>query len=104
MKVYRVGEWSGGSYTASEIVEYEIRELGNSLNIEPSTVNVLARHKVAGKDLLWVCLTREAVARYARYGEVIELEIPNDSMIIGWDDDGGYLVWLGINKWLGPDD
>jgi len=83
--------------TVRDIVNFEQEHLGNAIHITPELLN--AYGDLSARSAVWVTGCREDALRYAYdeegqvwIGEVIEFEIPIGSIIIGCDDEGGYLV------------
>lgn len=78
--------------TAFDIVMYEKKELGNSVQFKHLTKNdLLELKKYSGNSIVWVTKNKRDAGRYKDYGEMHEVTFVNPK-IIAEDGDGGYLV------------
>jgi len=92
-------QWSGPAYrqgpssvpsdvSAADVLRYEIKELGNSINFDMGRIGEL--EAIPGNRLVWVTKTPEDAERYGSNPESINL--PRGSETIATDQEGGYLV------------
>jgi len=76
-------------HTALDIVRYETEELGNDLSLIDNVSQLLSG--VNGRQLVWLTMYSKD-ARH--YGKPEFFDVPQGSLIIGEDGDGGYLILL----------
>jgi hypothetical protein len=102
----RVGDvWSGPAWrvesgyaherkaTAGDVVRHEQEELGNDIGTPQEMVKHLDQFHAS--RVVWVTATEGDAERYAYDEEGVEpkkYEIPPNSIIVGVDGDGGYLI------------
>ena len=71
--------------TAQDIIDYETKELGNKIQVEPG-INL---DEIASEKLLWLTESEEDALEY---GEAEEVELYGGYRIIARDQDGGVLI------------
>jgi len=79
--------------TAGDVVRHEQDELGNDIGTPPEMVKRLDQFPAS--RVVWVTVTKDDAQRYAYEAEDVEpekYEISPNSIIVGVDGDGGYLV------------
>lgn len=76
--------------TALDVVNYEQVDLGNDIKFDPSLTLELSSRPA--DDLVWVTKTKKDASRY---GSPQKYAVPNGSIIVGEDGDGGYLILRG---------
>jgi hypothetical protein len=87
--------------TAKDIVDFEAEELGNtdikdqaeSLDIDLSAID--------SEHVVWACLNKSDAEYYLSQGfddKVIKINIPDGSMVLASDYQGGYLFWLNLDS------
>lgn len=76
------------------MVRYEQETLENKMGVPNFLLAEMDRVECRPRDLLWVCLTKNAARTFARSGDgqPYRVHVGNNALVLCSDDDGGY--WL----------
>jgi hypothetical protein len=95
------GFWLEARISVADSIRFEIEEQGNSRGQYVAKQYWKGFEDVPASRLLWVCQVENDCLRYteeegaAHPERVTQLDIPSGSLVIGEDNEGGYLVILG---------
>jgi hypothetical protein len=97
-KAYRVeSNLMVGPDTLKELIDFDADELGNEdirQQVESLGIDTV---KVSAGDTVWVTKTRKDAEHYVFEDmPVIEIDLPSNAVVLAYDDEGGYLVYRGI--------
>lgn len=99
-KAYRVDVPNVGiprNATAADVVRFERDELGNDNHVRRDVLALLEHYPASA--LIWVGKDRESVEPYLTEDMTVDdisvFDLPPGSVIVGTDDQGGYLVLKG---------
>jgi hypothetical protein len=85
---------------ASQVVRYEQEVLENETGVPEFLLAEMDRLELRPRDMLWVCLTKEAARRFARRGdgEPYRVGVGDDALVLCTDDEGGYLLLFDASR------
>jgi hypothetical protein len=85
---------------ASQIVRYEQEILGNEMGVPEFLLAEMDRLELRPRDILWVCLTKDAARTFARWGDgaPYRVGVGEDALVLCTDDEGGYLLLFDASR------
>lgn len=89
-EMYRVSTGFQAPGSVADVIRYETEELENDIHFNPELLPEL--EAIPARECAWVCFRKENARRY---GKEIERYF-SKVIILGSDDEGGYLV---LNAW-----
>lgn len=99
-KSYRgnsIGDGPPTGKSAADIIRFEMEELENDQHVDPKLIPLLEKYPAS--SLVWVGKTKRDVRQYG--GEAYPVDLGSNPIVIGYDDDGGYLVLKEASKSTG---